>query len=166
MSSAWNTLQNHHLLHRQLYFTFFVLNIVILSLISEFHNHWYTERLSTALKWGLASGSAVLTGACGSHSMEHAGSWTVSGSKEVMEVPNNFKDLQKLCSRNISRYSAANVPLPAFFSSADIHFFHTIRHVYKSVWPAREAKPRYGATLERSAHACETRLLQSKTCSS
>ena len=33
---------------------------------------------------------------------------------------------------------------------------HTIRHVYRSVWPAREARPRFGAVLERSAHDCET----------
>ena len=91
-------------------------------------------------------------------SMENAGSWTVSGSKEAMEVPKNFKDLRKLGVRNIAQYSAANVPFPAFFST-DIHFFHTIRHVYRSVWPAREAKPRFGATLVRSAHDCETHLL-------
>ena len=30
-------------------------------------------------------------------SMENAGSWTVSGSKEAMEVQKNFKDVQKLC---------------------------------------------------------------------
>ena len=36
---------------------------------------------------------------------------------------------------------------------------HTIRHVYRSVWPAREAKPRFGAVLEHSAHDCETCLL-------
>ena len=35
---------------------------------------------------------------------------------------------------------------------------HTIRHVYRSVWPAREAKPRFGAALVRSAHDCEARL--------
>ena len=29
-------------------------------------------------------------------SIENAGSWTVSGSKEAMEVPKNFKDLRKL----------------------------------------------------------------------
>ena len=29
-------------------------------------------------------------------SVENAGSWTVSGSKEAMEVPKNFKDLRKL----------------------------------------------------------------------
>ena len=45
-----------------------------------------------------------------------------------------------------------------FFFSADIHFFHTIRHVYRSEWPARKAKPRFGATLVRSEHDCETRL--------
>ena len=26
---------------------------------------------------------------------------------------------------------------------------HTVRHVYRSVWPARETKPRFGAALER-----------------
>ena len=40
--------------------------------------------------------------------------------------------------------------------STDNHFFHTVRHVYRSVWPAREAKPRFGAALARSAHDCET----------
>ena len=29
---------------------------------------------------------------------------------------------------------------------------HTIRHVYRSEWPARAAKPRFGAAVERSAH--------------
>ena len=48
--------------------------------------------------------------------MENAGSWTVSGSKEAMQVPKNFKDLRKLGVRNIAQYSAANV---RFF-----HFFH------------------------------------------
>ena len=91
-------------------------------------------------------------------SMENAGSWTVSGSKEAMEVPKNFKDLRKLGVRNIAQYSAANVPFLAFLST-DIHFFHTVRHVYRSVWPTREAKPRFGATLVRSAHDYETRLL-------
>ena len=51
-------------------------------------------------------------------SMENAGSWTVSGSKETMEVPKNFKDLQKLGVRNIALFCT------------DIHVFHTIRHVY------------------------------------
>ena len=34
-------------------------------------------------------------------SMENAGSWTISGSKEAMEVPKNFKDLRKLGVRNM-----------------------------------------------------------------
>ena len=48
-------------------------------------------------------------------SMENAGSWTVSVSKEVMEVQKNFKDLQKLGVRNIAQYNAANVPFPVCF---------------------------------------------------
>ena len=35
---------------------------------------------------------------------------------------------------------------------------HTFRHVYRSVWPTREDKSRFGALLERSAHDYETRL--------
>ena len=40
-----------------------------------------------------------------------------------------------------------------FFFSTDIHFYfpNTIRHVYRGVWPAREAKPRFGAALVRSS---------------
>ena len=33
---------------------------------------------------------------------------------------------------------------------------HTMRHVYRSMCPAREAKPRFGAAFERSARDCET----------
>ena len=46
-------------------------------------------------------------------SMENASSWTVSGSKEVMEVPKNL-DLRKLGIWNIVQYSPANVPFPSF----------------------------------------------------
>ena len=58
--------------------------------------------------------------------MENAGSRTVSGSKEAMAVPKNFKDLRKRFVRNIAQYNAANVPripfpagvfLPTFTSS-------------------------------------------------
>ena len=93
-------------------------------------------------------------------SMENAGSWTVSGSKQATEVPKNFKDLLKRGVQNIVQYSAANMLFSAGFFPTDIHFFHTIHHVYRSVWPAREAKPRFGATLVRSAHDCETCLLR------
>ena len=99
-------------------------------------------------------------------SMENAGSWTVSGPKEAMEAPKNFKDLQKRGVRNIAQYSGANVtrmPFPAFLSTF-IHFFHTIRHVDRSVWPARKAKPRFGATLAHTAHDFETGLLREEIC--
>ena len=44
-----------------------------------------------------------------------------------MEVPKNGVG-------NIAQYSTSNVPFPAFFST-DIHFFHTVRHVYMtSLW--------------------------------
>ena len=33
--------------------------------------------------------------------------------------------------------------------------------VYRRAWPTREAKPRFGATFKRSAHVCETHLLNS-----
>ena len=62
------------------------------------------------------------------NSIYNAGSWTVFGFREAMEVPKNFKVLPKL---GVAQYSAANAPFPALFST-DIHFFHTIRHVYRS----------------------------------
>ena len=65
---------------------------------------------------------------------------------EAMEVPENFKYLQKLGLWNIVQYSAANVPFPEFFSS-DIHFFHTVCHVYRSVWHTRQAKPCFTLTF-------------------
>ena len=62
-------------------------------------------------------------------SMENAGSWTASGSKEAMEVP---EELQGFGVRNIAQYSAANVAFPAF-SEPTFTFFRTIRHVYRSM---------------------------------
>ena len=49
--------------------------------------------------------------------MENAGSWTVSGSKEAMEVPKNFKDFRKRGVRNTAHYRAANVPFPVLLFS-------------------------------------------------
>ena len=42
--------------------------------------------------------------------------------------------------------------------SPTLDILHAIRHVYSSVWPAREAKPHFGAALDRSVYVCETRL--------
>ena len=64
--------------------------------------------------------------------------FTVSGSK----VPKSFKDLRKLGVRNIEQYSAANVPFPAFFFPTDF-----LPYYPSCVWPARGAKPRFGAAL-------------------
>ena len=79
----------------------------------------------------------------------------------AMEVPKNFKNLRKLGVRNITQYSVANVSRIPFtaFCSTFIPFFCTNRHVCRSVWPVGEAKPRFGATLVRSAHDCEPGLL-------
>ena len=63
--------------------------------------------------------------------MENGSSWTVSGSKEAMEVPKKCKDLQKIGVRNIAEYVSI-MPFPALFST-DIHFFHTSRRVYWSM---------------------------------
>ena len=92
--------------------------------------------------------------------MANAGSWTISGSKEAMEVLKNFKDLQKLVLRNIAQYLQRSQRSISCVFFPGIHFFHTIRYVYRSVWPTREAKPRFGAALVCSAHDCETCLLE------
>ena len=55
-------------------------------------------------------------------SVQNTGSWTVSGSKEAMEVSKNFKDLRECGVGNIALYSAANVPFPAIFSSTFTSF--------------------------------------------
>ena len=39
---------------------------------------------------------------------------------------------------------------------------HTVCHVYRSVWTAREAKPRSGAVLKCSVHDCDTHLYNFK----
>ena len=80
-------------------------------------------------------------------SMQNAGSSTISGSKEAMEVSKNSNDLRKLGARNIGQYNAANVPRMPFSSPTF------------TSWPAREAKPRFDAALDRRcAHDRETRL--------
>ena len=70
-----------------------------------------------------------------------------------MEVPKNFKDLRKLGVRNI-----VNAVQCSKRVNSCVHFFHTLRHIYGSVWPTREAKPRFGTVLVRCAHVCETGL--------
>ena len=50
------------------------------------------------------------------------------------------------------------LPLCQSINSPTTGILHTICHLYRSVWPAREAKPRSGATLVRSAHDWDTRL--------
>ena len=73
------------------------------------------------------------------HSMENAGSWTVSGSKGAIEVPKNFQDLRKLGVRNIAENSAANVRfLCPTFTSSILSEQHMARR-------ARKSKPRFGA---------------------
>ena len=37
-------------------------------------------------------------------------------------------------------------------NSLTTSILHTVRYVYRSVWPARETKLRFGTALERSAH--------------
>ena len=92
-------------------------------------------------------------------SMENAGSWTASGSKEVMEVQKNFKDLRKLGVQNIARTVQCSKRAISYLFPTNIHFYHTICHVCRSVWRAREAKPHFGVMLVRSVHDCETYLL-------
>ena len=99
--------------------------------ISEFHNH------------AQSSCAPVNT----VDSMENVGSWTVSGSKE----------LQGFVKTLHTNYSSASMCFLHF--STNIHFFHTIRHMYRSTWSVREAKPCFGATLVHSAHDCNTCLL-------
>ena len=77
--------------------------------------------------------------------MENAGSSTVSGSKEAME-DGSPEELHGFAKTWRAKYSVVQrskrAPFPAYFST-DIQILPTIRHVYRSAWPAREAKPRF-----------------------
>ena len=84
-------------------------------------------------------------------SMENAGSWTVSGSKEAMEVPKKFKDLRKLRVRNIAQDSGANVPFLAGF------FPLTFTSSILSAMFTGECGPPEKLSLDL-VHDCETHL--------
>ena len=87
-------------------------------------------------------------------SMENAGNWTVSGAKEAMGVPKNFKDLRKLGVRNIAQYSAPNMRFHAFYPPA----------FTSSILSAMFAGPcglpeKLSLDLVRSVHDCAIRLI-------
>ena len=130
-----------------------------LDFINEQVSQSCTERTSAAPKVRLCFSGGWHIPVNMTDSMENAGSSTES--KEAMEVPKNFKDLQKLGLWNVVQYSTANfsrMQIHAFFPTY-IHFFRTICHVYRSMWPTGEAKPRFAAALVHSVHDCETGLL-------
>ena len=91
--------------------------------------------------------------------MENASSWTVSGSKEAMEVLKNFKDLRKRGMGNFAQYSAANVPFPAFFPLTSTSSILSAMFAGACGPPEKLIKPCFGATLICSVHDCETCLL-------
>ena len=66
-------------------------------------------------------------------------------SRNVCCAVPRYISYTKYSQKSIVSLDPETVQLPAFY-------MYAIRHVYRSVWPAREAKPRFGATLERSAH--------------
>ena len=92
-----------------------------------------SEKLYHQMQWLECYTKARLSFSGGPHapvnmadSMGSAGSWTVSGSKEVMEVPKNFKDLQKLGVRNVVQCTKQTCHFLHF--STHIHF-HTTRGI-------------------------------------
>ena len=72
------------------------------------YNNNQTEGRSLKIVWTILTSKRGLSSLKG----QNGGSRTVSGSKEAMKVPKNFKDLRKLGVRNIAQ------PFPAGF------FFH------------------------------------------
>ena len=69
-------------------------------------------------------------------------------------IPETFAALYCAIFRTPS-FRKSSLGLPSPFgprNSPPTGILHAVRHVYRSVWPAREAKPRFGAMLERSAH--------------
>ena len=111
----------------------------VVSFVKVHGSAWLTVNFKRVSQSCPEHWSTVLSFSGGPHvpvnmadSMENAGSWTVSGSKEAMEVPKNFKDLWKHGIQNIAQYSGTNMsrmPFPTFFPTY-IHFFHTFcQHV-------------------------------------
>ena len=87
------------------------------------------QRTSTAPKWAADSMEEVNVGG------KKRRKWHISYTNffQILEV---FRDFHRL-------FRSRNSPTTGIL--------HTIRHVYRSVWPAREAKPRFGTAFVRSA---------------
>ena len=56
--------------------------------------------------------------------------------------------------------NSAGLPSPLSIQKQSNYRHSAYLPVYRSVWPAREAKPRFGAAHGRAAHDYETRLLK------
>ena len=84
-------------------------------------------------------------------------SWTVSGSKEAMEVPKNLQGFAKTWHTKYStvqhRKHAISCIFPPTFTSSILSAMFT-----GACGPPEKLNPHFGATLVRSAHDCETRL--------
>ena len=76
-----------------------------------------------------------------------------------MEVPKNLEGFVKTWHVKYSAEQHSKCAISCGFFPTYIHF-HTIPHVYRDVWPTREAKPHFGARLVHSVHDCETGLYQ------
>ena len=71
-----------------------------------------------------------------------------------MEVQKNLEGFVKTWHMKYSAEQHSKCAISCFF------FLCTIPHVYRDVWPTREAKPHFGARLVHSVHDCETGLYQ------
>ena len=112
--------------------------------ISEFHKHARNVRARCQSESYLPWRPHALVNRA--DSMENAGSWTVSGPKEEMEVPKNFKFHFYLQKTWRARYSAGNISRILFsttFTSSIVPEY--LPNVFSSVWPAKETKPRFDA---------------------
>ena len=89
-------------------------------------------------------------------SMENVGSLTVSGSKEVMELPENLKALQKLDVRNIVQRSKCAISCIFSHRHSLLPYYSPCLQEHVA---AREAKPSFGAALVSSVHDYETHYM-------
>ena len=65
-----------------------------------------------------------------------------------------------VCQAFVNPLSSSGLPSPLDQETIQLPAFSILSDMFTgSVWPTREAKPHFAATLVCSAHDCETRLL-------
>ena len=110
---------------------------------NEFHNHAQNVKTWTKARLSFSGGGRSECQSKKKQSKWHFGN-TCCAELRYISYTKFFEQILEVLQDFHCLFGSRN--------SRTTDILHTIRHVYRSVWPAREAKPRFGAALERSAH--------------